>query len=296
MGNTSACAEKSYQAPRHYSVDEKYLRVRGEEVERTATAGQDGEIPPRARRRGGHHTRMESAHGNTSACAEKRLQARGVAYPMRKYLRVRGEELPAPAPLQRGREIPPRARRRVWSAGTVGFEHGNTSACAEKSAAHGTHWRKTRKYLRVRGEESSSKFLSVSGPEIPPRARRRGARRPHRTARPGNTSACAEKRLRQPERRGNLRKYLRVRGEEWAMMFAAWAILEIPPRARRRATPRYPARVCPRNTSACAEKSYPLINIKSSPREIPPRARRRGGARPPTMLGTGNTSACAEKS
>ena len=71
-GNTSACAEKSPFDGAQILMAQKYLRVCGEEQERSS---QD-----------------ISARGNTSACAEK-SQPRYLRRPhTRKYLRVCGEE------------------------------------------------------------------------------------------------------------------------------------------------------------------------------------------------------------
>ena len=93
------------------------------------------------------------------------------------------------------------------------------------------------------------------------------------------------------------------------------AIMEIPPRARRRALVVVAVTGWCGNTSACAEKRVhrgglgtgtrkylrvrgeePVLSATSSPHwEIPPRARRRVKIAIPAIPVWGNTSACAEK-
>ena len=134
-------------------------------------------------------------------------------------------------------------------------------------------------------------------------------------ARPGNTSACAEKRHRLRSRNCRLRKYLRVRGEEADAQDQVAKATEIPPRARRRAKKPMPPTRMIGNTSACAEKSHipgnryvlseKYLRVRGEERsepcklalykEIPPRARRRAGGMGGSALPSGNTSACAEK-
>ena len=132
----------------------------------------------------------------------------------------------------------------------------------------------------------------------------------------GNTSACAEKRGEKAGHPPLYRKYLRVRGEEWAMWQGNQGLWEIPPRARRRALMSMAITVIQGNTSACAEKSacgrlrvptlrkYLRVRGEESRYmlrvfthwEIPPRARRRVQWDETWELLEGNTSACAEKS
>ena len=75
FGNTSACAEKSFACPFLQLRARKYLRVCGEEVFLTRWNKRAREIPPRVRRRVQIKKLRGSAHGNTSACAEKRQLA-----------------------------------------------------------------------------------------------------------------------------------------------------------------------------------------------------------------------------
>ena len=111
-------------------------------------------------------------------------------------------------------EIPPRARRRVVLLGLYSCGVGNTSACAEKSFTLALALALERKYLRVRGEEYFFGSSIRTGPEIPPRARRRERSKHKINADDGNTSACAEKSLPVNTSLQIGRKYLRVRGEE----------------------------------------------------------------------------------
>ena len=135
-GNTSACAEKSFRRSALGIVPWKYLRVRGEESLPVANLRGNGEIPPRARRRGRPSREEPCRVGNTSACAEKRAgQSRPKPNPW-KYLRVRGEEHPTPTTRTRIKEIPPRARRRDAKVCASRLTVGNTSACAEKRGRH----------------------------------------------------------------------------------------------------------------------------------------------------------------
>ena len=172
--------------------------------------------------------------GNTSACAEKRDDARDIDDSHRKYLRVCGEEhdhsIIPPAIM----EIPPRVRRRAGGVLSLVALWGNTSACAEKRNMRANCWHRCRKYLRVRGEETLPPLMAPLPAEIPPRARRK-VEGWKRAARPGgNTSACAEKSPVVARQRRQEWKYLRVRGEESTRASPNHAVPEIPPRARRR--------------------------------------------------------------
>ena len=188
--------------------------MRGEEASSRRLKASIVEIPPRARRRASRSSAFDTKAGNTSACAEKRVNQTDRCADLGKYLRVRGEELAPPEPDLNELEIPPRARRRGCAASFAVWAHGNTSACAEKRWIKLVSMQIRRKYLRVRGEEArvapSCAFLA----EIPPRARRRA----HSTGIDGhghgNTSACAEKRTSNHSSQYRKRKYLRVRGEE----------------------------------------------------------------------------------
>ena len=152
----------------------KYLRVRGEELSTSRIFTAASEIPPRARRRALGVTPEESTNGNTSACAEKSSQNACDSHGQWKYLRVRGEEKGADKLGTAGKEIPPRARRRVYHRVDSYEFVGNTSACAEKRLLRCPLVWMRWKYLRVRGEEEGLLKAVALVPEIPPRARRRG--------------------------------------------------------------------------------------------------------------------------
>ena len=152
-------------------------------------------------------------------------------------------------------EIPPHARRRVASLDCACGREGNTSACAEKRAEPMDEVKLTGKYLRMRGEELTSRRLPCALTEIPPHARRRGGRALESLLQAGNTSACAEKRKTKCRRSPATRKYLRMRGEEVRASTSAMPWSEIPPHARRRARRFDSSSPLAGNTSACAEKS-----------------------------------------
>ena len=194
-GNTSACAEKSVQDRLHDEWWGKYLRMRGEEspllIPRLAVL----EIPPHARRRVLAWQSGVVASGNTSACAEKSEAQYPGRSPHWKYLRMRGEEGEVFFEQDLDAEIPPHARRRGGFFGSWGRCVGNTSACAEKRMTRQRPRGRCRKYLRMRGEETTSPNLVISPVEIPPHARRRVERMDGLLGVLGNTSACAEKSL-----------------------------------------------------------------------------------------------------
>ena len=172
---------------------------------------------------------------------------------------MRGEEAGLSEISSHTTEIPPRARRRAQAERNRKGASGNTSACAEKRPPPPPAHLPARKYLRVRGEEPYAHLLTRAFSEIPPRARRRAD--PSKRARcgRGNTSACAEKRGAVPVLAVTFWKYLRVRGEEWFIPLSSGTVREIPPRARRReeSMTRLPSWIG--NTSACAEKRWPVL-------------------------------------
>ncbi len=131
-GNTSACAEKRYDFNPGIYRHWKYLRVCGEERIRWSCSSVMMEIPPRVRRRVRCRPAPIQSLGNTSACAEKRLQQKQYPTEGRKYLRVCGEEVPGEDVRHLPQEIPPRVRRRDRPAVNLTLKGGNTSACAEK--------------------------------------------------------------------------------------------------------------------------------------------------------------------
>ena len=168
---------------------------------------------------------------------------------------MRGEESPRLTAPAVEKEIPPHARRRERWTGSPAGDRGNTSACAEKRAEPMDEVKLTGKYLRMRGEELTSRRLPCALTEIPPHARRRGGRALESLLQAGNTSACAEKRKTKCRRSPATRKYLRMRGEEVRASTSAMPWSEIPPHARRRARRFDSSSPLAGNTSACAEKS-----------------------------------------
>ena len=118
-----------------------------------ATIGQE-ELPPRARRIRTLPGSIGAVGGTTSACAENtKMLLQGLQI-FRNYLRVRGEYLICISMLPKPGELPPRARRILYTHGLCHLVFGTTSACAEntRNAALFDHpqWN----YLRVRGEYS----------------------------------------------------------------------------------------------------------------------------------------------
>ena len=152
--------------------------------------------------------------------------------------------------------------------------------------------------------------------EIPPRARGRGDPKGWHPLLYGNTPACAGKSALILDRMPTPRKYPRVRGEEMVFSLFLQKPLEIPPRARGRAS--YARIACWHfgNTSACAGKSpqtrpearscrkYPRVRGEEhnapiqalADLEIPPRARGRVTGMAGRVWDSGNTPACAGKS
>ena len=192
-GNTSACAEKRLLSPGAVRENRKYLHMRGEEMRSLRISWFISEIPPHARRRDPHSRIIHIAGGNTSACAEKRLLSPGAVRENRKYLHMRGEEMRSLRISWFISEIPPHARRRDPHSRIIHIAGGNTSACAEKSISCPLPPPLSRKYLRMRGEESPDKRCHAPYREISPHARRRVPTMVATIIFRGNTSACAEK-------------------------------------------------------------------------------------------------------
>ena len=233
-GNTPACAGKRHPWRASVRPSQKYPRVRGEEVVMMPDGWPVAEIPPRARGRAPHPQRRVSIPGNTPACAGKRRSQRVAPSPIWKYPRVRGEEPDLIKAIKLGEEIPPRARGRASYARIACWHFGNTPACAGKSLLCAHSLLALRKYLRVRGEESTDPARGSLMPEIPPRARGREVSARRRAREAGNTPACAGKSHTPPPQSQQYRKYPRVRGEECTHCSSPLALVEIPPRARGR--------------------------------------------------------------
>ena len=69
-------------------------------------------------------------------------------------------------------ELPPRARRILFSAASSFFVLGTTSACAENTILFNRHTLRFWNYLRVRGEYRIKAERERKIAELPPRARR----------------------------------------------------------------------------------------------------------------------------
>ena len=147
---------------------------------------------------------------------------------------MRGEEQPAQAATGCKPELPPHARRRGKIKRALLAITGITSACAEKSLFWVSVRAWLRNYLRMRGEELYPSRISLIFWELPPHARRRDGDECYEFSVHGITSACAEKRIQLRVFKFHFRNYLRMRGEELAIVLVSAVITGI--------------------TSACAEK------------------------------------------
>ena len=214
----------------------------------------------------------------------------------------------------RGLELPPRARRILFSPSRKKNRVGTTSACAENTD-HGDHrlqglWN----YLRVRGEYIRGCGHEPLIMELPPRARRILPSPCHRRSNSGTTSACAENTYAGRYPCGFSGNYLRVRGEYQHAKDLGNDESELPPRARRILSSRTKWGRSRGTTSACAENTSHYCSKRSSGRnylrvrgeyslrvqcrwnseELPPRARRIHAPRHAIKHPQGTTSACAE--
>ena len=168
---------------------------------------------------------------------------------------MRGEYKALIAPEQSPQELPPRARRILFTVHAEIILAGTTSACAENTRMVGGLSRRLRNYLRVRGEYSGKQCKAISPPELPPRARRIRCVSWWNVGFWGTTSACAENTPLHLTMVNPARNYLRVRGEYTSPAPPSHQPHELPPRARRiLALPHPPTRVMG-TTSACAENT-----------------------------------------
>ena len=152
-------------------------------------------------------------------------------------------------------ELPPRARRILFSQIVASEIPGTTSACAENTGVMLSRIFGWWNYLRVRGEYQWAYARAKSSSELPPRARRIHTLTTLPRHGRGTTSACAENT--HALRRGGdrPRNYLRVRGEYFPQRLLGTVPLELPPRARR-IQPKCRIRpVAHGTTSACAENT-----------------------------------------
>ena len=113
--------------------------------------------------------------------------------PVKKHLRLRGENAIKLNMEKRKEETPPLTRRKRTFGEIALLTMRNTSAYAEKTTPRRPKSRAQRKHLRLRGENLDEITADVQKMETPPLTRRkrwmgRYARKPQR-----NTSAYAEK-------------------------------------------------------------------------------------------------------
>ena len=154
--------------------------------------------------------------------------------------------------------------------------------------------KRTRNYLRVRGEYALDYLHGLLRTELPPRARRiRGYRLSHFLAF-GTTSACAENTISRAGILLMVGNYLRVRGEYYLHAGVCFGGAELPPRARRIHAIEVDNHYYSGTTSACAENTEKMVLKQLKHEELPPRARRI----PKLVFWVrdcwGTTSACAE--
>ena len=110
-------------------------------------------------------------------------------------------------------ELPPRARRILFSQIVASEIPGTTSACAENTGVMLSRIFGWWNYLRVRGEYILLSYPLRQRKELPPRARRILFAANVRNDQNGTTSACAENTVSAGRVAPNRGNYLRVRGE-----------------------------------------------------------------------------------
>ena len=152
-------------------------------------------------------------------------------------------------------ETPPLARRKRKFVFVKHEYSGNTSACAEKTAARHSRRSRRRKHLRLRGENVRSRKNGVKVEETPPLARRKLVSCASAASRVRNTSACAEKTTPVTKSPKKTWKHLRLRGENLLKKSRQNRDEETPPLARRKPWNIDNVATHCRNTSACAEKT-----------------------------------------
>ncbi len=176
---------------------------------------------------------------------------------MQKHLRLRGENLNFGSGRYTGLETPPLARRKPkfwqWSI----YRLRNTSACAEKTRLWQCTETYEEKHLRLRGENPRRECTEKDSAETPPLARRKRCGSDWSVDSLGNTSACAEKTLFDNGISMYDQKHLRLRGENRLTRKKESFGSETPPLARRKLVPNRRNTLTTRNTSACAEKTFP---------------------------------------
>ena len=168
---------------------------------------------------------------------------------------MRGEYTLSPIANSSVLELPPRARRIQVKPFFPRLRGGTTSACAENTEDFLFLYHLGRNYLRVRGEYCELRAGPALIAELPPRARRIPITYKHGDHLRGTTSACAENTTNLEEVMAPQGNYLRVRGEYHLEVLFDFHWVELPPRARRIQTLRFPDRWRSGTTSACAENT-----------------------------------------
>ena len=107
--------------------------MRGEYIASISTPAMNRELPPRARRIRQVRFRNIPNDGTTSACAENTPHVSQLLGLGGNYLRVRGEYLIGPLLDLFVEELPPRARRILFTFTEHVHGVGTTSACAENT-------------------------------------------------------------------------------------------------------------------------------------------------------------------
>ena len=152
-------------------------------------------------------------------------------------------------------ELPPRARRILFSVRKPSGFSGTTSACAENTTSVRQYGYPPWNYLRVRGEYMTINALHKPLRELPPRARRIHIEKGTGAWGTGTTSACAENTSHKLKRAKHAWNYLRVRGEYPRSRSVIQYSRELPPRARRILSTGPGSNGFVGTTSACAENT-----------------------------------------
>ena len=171
-GTTSACAENTPKPFGISTLTRNYLRMRGEYAARSFITNSTSELPPHARRIQSYDDFIRHLEGTTSACAENTSMMVSCTRLIRNYLRMRGEYPPYDKQNTVFLELPPHARRILYTPQTPRLGNGTTSACAENTLQQQAQQGWIGNYLRMRGEYLSGRANKIVGKELPPHARR----------------------------------------------------------------------------------------------------------------------------
>ena len=252
---------------------------------------------------------------NTSAYAEKTRHIVFTSKPVKKHLRLRGENQSSANMAPYGGETPPLTRRKHMRSKLGGMYLGNTSAYAEKTISLALETSTSKKHLRLRGENPPSRLHGSPRTETPPLTRRKPIIYGHDGTNFRNTSAYAEKTSPKWSVESSKQKHLRLRGENAQQSLSRHNFLETPPLTRRKRTRWLKNQGSSRNTSAYAEKTSATpanldlfekhlrlrgeneqnFNDSQRAQETPPLTRRKLASGKLALNTFGNTSAYAEK-